>query len=249
MGFTLAVDFGSTYTKLVAIDLDREEVVAVVQAKSSTETDLTFGLEAALRELKEIAGVEKANIDRIVSCSSAAGGLRMVVAGLIRGLTTKAAQEACLGAGAKLVAAYSNGLTLNDISEIEMMSPDIILLSGGTDGGNEEIIVQNAKLIGKSKLNSPVIVAGNKIAAPKAQSILAENGKYVITTDNVLPELDKLNVEPTREVIRNIFMERIVSAKGLNKARAIVGDIIMPTPLAVLNAATLLAEGAKGERG
>ena len=249
MGLTLAIDFGSTYTKVVAFDLVREEVVAVVQAKSTVKSNVTIGLEAALKKLQAITGAEMINVDRIVSCSSAAGGLRMVVAGLVRGLTTKAAQEACLGAGAKLVAAYSNGLVPHDISEIELMSPDIILLSGGTNGGNEEVIVHNAELVAKSELVSPVIVAGNKIAAPKVQSILQEHGKYVVTVDNVLPELDKLNVEPTREAIRDIFMERIVSAKGLDRARAIVGDIIMPTPMAVLNAATLLAEGAEGEPG
>ena len=227
MDLTLAVDFGSTYTKVVAFDLSTEKVVAVVQAESTVKSDVTIGMEAALKELKDISGSEKVNIDRIFSCSSAAGGLRMVVAGLVRGLTTKAAQEACLGAGAKLVAAYSNGLTPNNIGEIDLMSPDIILLSGGTDGGNEEVIVHNAKLVAKSELISPIIVAGNKLAAPKVQSILVEHGKYVVTVDNVLPELDKLNVEPTREVIRNIFMERIVSAKGLDRARAIVGDIIM----------------------
>jgi len=249
MGLTLAIDFGSTYIKVVAVDLAREEVVAVVQAKSTVQSDVKIGLEAALKKLEDITGIEKSRVDGIVSCSSAAGGLRMVVAGLVRGLTTKAAQEACLGAGAKLVAAYSNGLSPNDIDQIESMSPDIILLSGGTDGGNEEVIVHNAKLVAKSDLISPVIVAGNKMAAPKVQSILEEHGKYVVTVDNVLPELDKLNVEPTREVIRNIFMERIVSAKGLDRTRAIVGDIIMPTPMAVLNAATLLAEGTEGEPG
>lgn len=249
MSLTLAVDFGSTYTKLVAFDLAREEVVAVVQAESTVQTDVTIGLEKALKKLEDVTGAGKGCIDKIVSSSSAAGGLRMVVAGLVRGLTTKAAQEACLGAGAKLVAAYSNGLSRDDIGQIELTSPDIILLCGGTDGGNEEVILRSARLIAESGLLAPVIVAGNKMAANRVQSILEEHGKEVVTVDNVLPELDKLNVEPTREAIRNIFMERIVSAKGLDRARAIVGDIIMPTPMAVLNAATLLAEGTAGEQG
>jgi len=249
MGLTLAIDFGSTFTKVVAIDLAKEEVLAVVQAKSTAESDVTIGLDAALNKLKAITGPKTGNIDRIVSCSSAAGGLRMVVAGLVRELTTKAAQEACLGAGAKLVASYSNGLIPEDIFQIEKISPDIILLTGGTDGGNEEIILNNAKRVAESRLASPIVIAGNRQAAARAKSSIEIGGKYAVITENVLPELDKLNVEPIRETIRNIFMERIVSAKGLDRARAIVGDIIMPTPMAVLNAATLLAEGAEGELG
>jgi uncharacterized protein (TIGR01319 family) len=249
MSLTLAIDFGSTYTKVVAVDLAREEVVAVVQARSTVQTDVMMGLEEALKKLEDITGTVKGNIDRMVSCSSAAGGLRMVVAGLVRELTTKAAQEACLGAGAKLVAAYSNGLVLEDINQIEQIWPDIILLTGGTDGGNEEVILNNARLVAESRLDSPVVIAGNRRAAARAKSSMEAGGKYAVIAENVLPEIDRLNVEPTRAVIRDIFMARIVKAKGLDRAKEIIGDIIMPTPMAILNAATLLAEGAEGTEG
>jgi uncharacterized protein (TIGR01319 family) len=249
MRLILAIDLGSTYTKMVAVDLDREEVAAVVQAESTVQSDVTLGLEEALKKLKDISGIGKDSLERIVSCSSAAGGLRMVVAGLVRELTTKAAQEACLGGGAKLVAAYSNGLVVEDIIQIEQIRPDIILLTGGTDGGNEEVILNNAKLVAQSRLDSPVVIAGNRLAAARAKSIMEAAGKYAVIAENVLPEIDKMNVEPTRAVIRDIFMARIVKAKGLDRAKEIIGDIIMPTPLAVLNAATLLAEGAEGMEG
>jgi uncharacterized protein (TIGR01319 family) len=249
MGLTLAIDFGSTYTKLVAFDLTREEIVAVTQTKSTVDTDITLGLRSALEKMYAILDKEGINIDKIFACSSAAGGLRMVAIGLVKALTTKAAEEAALGAGAKLVGTYSYGLNADDIKEIEHRSPDLILLTGGTDGGNKEVIIDNAKILAKSRLNIPIIIAGNRMVAQLVKSILSEAGKYAVTEENVLPELDRLKVEPTRDRIRDIFMHRITHAKGLDRAKSIVGDIIMPTPMAVLNAATLLADGTNEEEG
>jgi len=249
MGLTIAVDFGSTYTKVVAIDLDKEELVGVAQSPSTVGTDMTIALHRAMEELR--LGIKAAKIEpeKIVASSSAAGGLNVAAAGLVKNLTAKAAEEAALGAGAKLTHTYANGLSPDDVREIEEASPDIILLTGGTDGGNWECIVNNASLLAKAKLSAPVILAGNKLAAAEARTLLESGGKEAIVVENVLPQLDLLNVEPTRAVIRETFMKRIIRAKGLDKAKQLVGDIIMPTPTAVLMAARLLAEGTEQESG
>ena len=249
MRLTLAIDFGSTYTKVVALDLAAEQLVGVAQAVSTVNTDITIGLRTALEKLQMAIGAEKLNTDRILACSSAAGGLRIVAAGLVRELTTKAAEEAALGAGGKIVGTYSYGLSPDDIGRIEQTAPDIILLTGGTDGGDDKVILHNAAALAACQLSSPVVIAGNKMVAQKAQSLLHGAGKYAIIVENVLPELDRLNVEPARGAIRDIFMQRITHAKGLDKAQALVGDIIMPTPMAVLKGATLLAQGTEEERG
>ncbi len=248
MGLTLAVDFGSTYTKLVALDLAREDLVGVFQSKSTVESDITIGLNLALKDLARSLGHEP-DIERIFACSSAAGGLRMVAIGLVKVLTTKAAEEAALGAGAKLVGTYSFGLTDEDVTQIEADKPDLILLTGGTDGGNRDVLVSNAALLAGSHLDVPTIIAGNRVAAREAHALLEAAGKYAVVEQNVLPELDQLNVEPTRGKIRDIFMKRITHAKGLDRAKELVGDIIMPTPMAVLKAATLLTEGTTDEKG
>jgi len=246
---TLAIDFGSTYTKVVAFDLVAEQLVGVAQAVSTVDTDITIGLRTALEKLRMVIGGGKLDADRILACSSAAGGLRIVAAGLVRQLTTKAAEEAALGAGAKIVGTYSYGLSPEDIGRIEKTAPDIVLLTGGTDGGDDKVILHNAVALAACKLSSPVVIAGNKIVAQKAQSLLRAANKYATVIENVLPELDRLNVEPARVAIRDIFMQRITHAKGLDKAQALVGDIIMPTPMAVLKGATLLAQGTGEESG
>jgi uncharacterized protein (TIGR01319 family) len=249
MRLAIAVDFGSTYTKVVAIDYEKEELLGVTQSPSTVATDMTLGLQNAINQLRGSIQVDELKPDKIVASSSAAGGLNVVAAGLVKGLTTKAAEEAALGAGAKVSSTYAFGLTSEHVKEIEEQSPDLILLTGGTDGGNRECILNNALLLAKSNISAPVIVAGNKLAGREAAEVLQRGGKEAIVVDNVLPELDRLNVEPTRTVIRETFMRQIIHAKGLDKAQEIVGNIIMPTPTAVLMGARLLAEGVEGEDG
>jgi uncharacterized protein (TIGR01319 family) len=249
MKFTLAIDFGSTNTKAVALDLAGEELLGVAQASSTVGSDIMIGLRCALDKLRTIIGQDPVQAERIVACSSAAGGLRMVAAGLVKQLTTKVAEEAALGAGAKMVGTFSYGLSPDEVKSIEQIAPDMILLTGGVDGGDERTLMHNARAIAESKINSPIVVAGNKKISPEARTLLEDAGKMATVVPNVLPELDQINVEPAREAIREIFMRRIVHAKGLDQAQALVGDIIMPTPMAVLQGARLIAAGAEGEAG
>lgn len=249
MGLVLAVDFGSTYTKVAAFDLKSETLVGVAKSATTVDKDIMIGFEKALGKLWETTRLEEPEIERTFSCSSAAGGLRMVVAGFTNELTTKAAREAALGAGAKVVGTYPNGICAEDCAEIERTAPDLILLTGGTDGGNKQVLLNNAAILSASRLDVPYIIAGNKMASREALTLLSKAGKYAVITENVLPELAVLNIEPTRSAIREVFMRRITLAKGLEKAQAIVNDLIIPTPLAVLKGAALLAAGAEGEGG
>jgi uncharacterized protein (TIGR01319 family) len=249
MGLTLAIDFGSTNTKAVALDLAAGCLLGVAQAPSTIGTNIMLGLHAALDKLQTTIRVDPLKADHILACSSAAGGLRMVAVGLVKQLTTKVAVEAALGAGAKIVGTFSYGLSDEDVKLLEQISPDIILLTGGTDGGDEKNLINNAQALAACKINSPIVVAGNKKVASKARSCIDSGGKYAVVVPNVLPELDQINIEPAREAIREIFMRRIVHAKGLDQAQALVGDIIMPTPMAVLQGARLIAEGMPEEPG
>ena len=246
MELTLAVDFGSTFTKVAALDLKNEQLVGIAKAPSTVDTNVMVGLKDAIRSLQEKIGNNELNIKQVFS-SSAAGGLRMVVAGLVNELTTKAARKAALGAGAKVIGTYSYGLSLDDLKDIELIVPDLILLTG-SDGGNTKVMLHNASVIGASSLDVPIILAGNKMAAEAARSILKNAGKYVVSVENVLPELDRLNIEPARASIRDIFMERIIRAKGIDKAQEFVGRIL-PTPMAILKGAALLSHGSWDEEG
>ncbi|MPZ44310.1 MAG: MutL protein [Betaproteobacteria bacterium] len=246
MSAALLIDFGSTYTKLRAVDLDSRRILGAGQGPSTVTTDIGIGMRAALADLERRLGSLPRFEYRLAS-SSAAGGLRMVTVGLVRELTAEAARRAALGAGAKLVGAFAYRLTAGDIDEIRACAPDILLLAGGTDGGNSEVVLANAARIGKSDLACPIVYAGNRAAADEACAALA--GKTVIVTGNVMPEFNVLAIEPARAAIRQVFIDRIVHAKGIDRAAADFDAVLMPTPAAVLEGARLVADGVQGHSG
>mgnify|MGYP002590051205 FL=1 len=249
----LAIDFGSTYTKLTAIDLDNEVILATAKDITTVEDDIMIGFNKAFNKLK-IEINKKINFDEInfvnkTACSSAAGGLKMVAIGLVPELTAEAAKKAALGAGARVIKTYAYELNSRELEEIKNTALDIILLAGGTDGGNKECIIHNAKMLAEFKVKIPVVVAGNKAATDEIENILKEAEIDCYITENVMPFINKLNVEPSREEIRKVFMNKIVEAKGMKKAEEFIKGILMPTPAAVLKASEILATGTDEEEG
>ncbi len=239
----LLIDFGSTYTKLRAIDLDAGIILGAGQGPSTVTSDVNIGLDAALGDLEDRLGSLPDFTHRLAS-SSAAGGLAMITVGLVRELTAEAARLAALGAGAKLIGAHAYKLTDKDASTIAEQAPDILLLAGGTDGGNEETIRWNADKLAAAGLACPVIIAGNRVCAEDVQQTLQRAGIDARVCGNVMPEFNVLDVEPARAAIRDVFIERIVHAKGIDKAQARFDAVLMPTPAAVMDGARLLAEGS-----
>ncbi|BAF60616.1 hypothetical protein PTH_2435 [Pelotomaculum thermopropionicum SI] len=244
------MDFGSTFTKVVAFDLDKEELVARVQAPSTVESDITIGLEEALKRLAEEVDFGEKEKKQALACSSAAGGLRVVCVGLVPEYTTEAARMAALGAGAKIVGTYSYELSKSEVAEIEETAPDIVLLTGGTDGGNKKVIIHNAKMLSEIKGGvKNIIVAGNKSAYDDIKEILIKTSKNIVYTKNVMSEIGVLNVDSANRAIRELFINRITEAKGIARVRSMINNVIMPTPSAVMEAAKLIAEGVAGCAG
>lgn len=245
MSEIILVDIGSTFTKVTAVDLAKAQLIAQANAPT-TPVDVSIGLQDALHNL----GLPQQVITRArkLACSSAAGGLRMVAIGLVQDLTAKAAKLAALGAGARVLRTYSFQLTESDLEEISQLKPDIILLAGGTDGGNTANILHNARALATLPQGMPVVIAGNRSVGPEVAKCFPERFSTYLAP-NVMPQIGKLEVEPAREVIRKVFMEKIIFAKGLHKAARLIEGIFMPTPAAVLRAGRLLSEGTALLRG
>ena len=241
----LLIDIGSTYTKVTAVDLEEPRILGGAAAYTTVQTDVSHGLISALRKLQEITG--PLTFTKRFACSSAAGGLKMIASGLAPSLTETAAKMACLGAGAKVIRSYAYKLTQEDIEEILQLAPDIFLLTGGTDGGNEQTILHNAKLLGAQKPSFPIVLAGNRNAKAQCLEYLASWAVY--PAENVLPRLENHNVGPAQEKIRDLFLERIVRAKGLSEIADQMDLPLIPTPSAVLLAMELLADGTKNVAG
>lgn len=247
MRIYLTVDFGSTFTKLTAVDMENQKILGTSKSFTTIETDVREGFDKALKLLEDQLG--NVNYEKIYASSSAAGGLKMISVGLVPDLTAKASRLAATSAGAKVLKTYSYELSHQEQLEIEEINPDIILLTGGIDGGNKDVILHNAKMLAEVPGVFSVIVAGNKSVSEEVGEILEKAGKRVKITENVMPVFNKLNIEPAKEAIRELFIENIVSAKGLDEVQKMMSAEIVPTPLAVFNAGFLLSRGTKTADG
>jgi len=214
------IDFGSTYTKVTVVDPEKEHIVGTAKAFTTVQTDVQEGLEQAVNQLEEERGTVNCDLKR--ACSSAAGGLRMVTVGLVPDLTAEAAKMAALSAGAKVMKVFSYDLNEAEAEQINNLQPDIILLTGGTDGGNKEVILHNAEAIAGIDGDFPVVVAGNKSVSERVITILKHSGKETLLCENVMPRFNVLNIEPARECIRNVFLKKIIHAKGITKIQNLI---------------------------
>ena len=241
----LTVDFGSTYTKLTLIDVANAQIVATASAFTTITTDVLEGFNNAWQKI--LAQQPDAHYDRLLSCSSAAGGLKMVALGLVPSLTSKAAKMAASSAGAKVVKTYAYEISHAEQEEIYEINPDLVLLCGGTDGGNKEVILANARRLAEIDRPFAIVAAGNKSASYDLEEIFAQCDKKCVVTENVMPEFGQLNILSARQCIMDLFISRIIDAKGLGAVQQRAELEIIPTPFAVLKACELLSKGIDEE--
>ena len=246
----LVAEIGSTTTVVNAFDqLEPDNPVFLAQGQAPTsvkEGDVNIGLQAAIEDMKKNLHIENEDINykHMLATSSAAGGLRMTVHGLVYDMTVKAAKEAALGAGANIHLVTSGKLTKVDMLKIDKIKPNIILIAGGVDYGERETAIYNSEIIAASDLDIPVIYAGNSAVQDDVKLIFEaySKEKNLHIVPNVYPKIDILNIEPTREVIQNVFEKHIIEAKGMEKIREMVNGTIIPTPCAVMKVQKVLIE-------
>ncbi len=246
----LVAEIGSTTTVVNAFDhLESDSPVFLGQGQAPTsvkEGDVNIGLQAAIEDMKKNLHIENEKLEytNMLATSSAAGGLRMTVHGLVYDMTVKAAKEAALGAGANIHLITAGKLSKVDMIKLDRIKPNIILIAGGVDYGERETALYNSELIAASDLNIPVIYAGNIAVADDVKLIFESYSKEknLHIVPNVYPKIDILNIEPTREVIQDIFEKHITEAKGMEKIREMVNGPIIPTPGAVMKASKILKD-------
>jgi uncharacterized protein (TIGR01319 family) len=258
----LATDCGSTTTKAILIEKKGSEYRQTYRGEAPTTVeapfeDVTRGVLNSFTELEELSGRKildgekilmpaKGNegVDIYVSTSSAGGGLQMMVAGAVKTMSAQSAQRAALGAGAivtDVIASNDKRMPHERIELIRQIRPDMILLSGGTDGGTVTHVVELAEYIAaanpRARLGTtfklPVVYAGNKDAREKVSAVLEEKTSLHIT-DNIRPTLDTENLMPARYAIQQLFLEHVMAhAPGYKKLMEWTSAPIMPTPGAV----------------
>lgn len=234
----LLVDVGSTYTKLHLVDTNKNVILAGASSYTTVETDVREGFNKAYKKLREISDVK---YDKILGCSSASGGLKVIAIGFSKSLTTDAARLASLSSGARILNVYSYELKDEQVEEIKSAGADIIVLCGGTDHGNRDNIIYNAKKLAKGSVKTPVVVAGNIDTHEEIRDIF--NKAYVPCdfTENVMPTTNTINYRPLRQTIGDLFIKTIAHAKGIDLLSQDF-EILLPTPVAVQKAMSVYAK-------
>ena len=241
----LVAEIGSTRTVVNAfknIDSDNPEFWAQGQAPTSVvEGDVRVGLQGAIDDLCRKKGIDSLEYDEMLATSSAAGGLKMTVHGLVYDMTARAAKEAALGAGGIIHYVTAGKLRRTDLKKIEEIQPNLILIAGGVDYGERDTALDNAEKIRALGLKTPIIYAGNIENQEEMELIFdEESGQKLYNVENVYPRIDDMNVEPCRRVIQAAFEDHITNAPGMEHVRDMVNGPIIPTPGAVMQCTKLL---------
>ncbi|MDO4552983.1 MAG: GlmL-related ornithine degradation protein [Bacillota bacterium] len=242
----LVAEIGSTTTLVNAfhrVEGPAPEFWGQGQAPTSVlEGDVRIGLRGAIEDLCRRKGVASVEYGKMLATSSAAGGLKMTVHGLVYDMTARAAREAALGAGAIIHQVTAGRLRRTDLARLREIGPNLIMIAGGVDHGERDTALFNAELIRSLELPTPVIYAGNLENREEMELIFRDAPAPLYLVENVYPKIDQLNVEPARKVIQAAFEEHITGAPGMEHVRDLVNGPIIPTPGAVMESARLLYE-------
>ena len=232
----MCVDFGSTFTKASLVDLAEGCIVASAAHRTTIETDVLDGYDACLAALA--ARDPRAASAEVLACSSAGGGLRIAVVGNEELVTAEAGRRVALSSGGKVVGvvAMADGGRLTDLND-----PDVVLLTGGTDGGNREVLLEAAEQLAHA-WRGPVVVAGNVDARADVAAILVDNPH--VLADNVVPRIGVLAPESARAAIREMFLAHVIGGKHLSARADFTAMVRGATPDVVLTGVELLARGA-----
>ncbi|GHJ53997.1 hypothetical protein Nm8I071_33040 [Nonomuraea sp. TT08I-71] len=244
MNLAVCADVGSTYTKAAVIDLDGGRLVGAAAAPTTVGTDVLHGLDAAVGAAT--AGLTAGDLPWYV-CSSAGGGLRLAVIGYEPLVTAQAGRRVGLSAGANVVHVAAGRLGQADLTALRAARPDVVLLVGGTDGGDADTLTHNATRLARARWRVPVVLAGNADVRDDLHALLAVAKVPVTAADNVLPRIGVLTPAPARAAIREVFLRHVIGGKKLSRGGRFARLVRAATPDAVLTGVEVLADALGGD--
>jgi uncharacterized protein (TIGR01319 family) len=228
----VCVDIGSTYTKAALVDVRAGSLLGTAQAP--TTVDVVDGVLAATAGLHGHEGPT-------VACSSAGGGLRLAVVGYEELISAEAGHRAALSAGARVVHVAAGRLDDAALAGLRTVAPDVVLLVGGTDGGEASVLRHNASALAGMNWSVPVVLAGNVAVRDEVAAVLRDGGLPVREADNVLPDIGRLAPESARTAIREVFLEHVIGGDRLSTDPRLRQWVRAVTPDAVLEGVSVLA--------
>ncbi|WP_431729689.1 glutamate mutase L [Verrucosispora sp. TAA-831] len=242
MSVAVCADVGSTFTKVAVVDLAGGGLVAAASVPTTVGTDVLHGLDAAVAA----TGVGGRDVPWFV-CSSAGGGLRLAVVGYEPLVTAQAGRRVGLSAGADVVHVAAGRLGRAELAGLRAARPDVVLLVGGTDGGDAETLTHNATRLARARWRVPVVLAGNVDVRAELAAVLAGAGVPVTVADNVLPRIGVLAPLSARAAIRQVFLRHVIGGKRLSRGTRFGRLVRAATPDAVLTGVEVLADAVGGD--
>ncbi len=237
MGLVYCVDFGSTFTKAALVDAETGELLGTASHRTTIDTDVLDGWDALRDQLLPLA--EGADVP-VLACSSAGGGLRIAVVGNEELVTAEAGRRVALSSGGRVVAVTSYDV---EVPALRQSRPDVVLLVGGTDGGNAEVLLDNAAALARARWPGPVVVAGNADAVAAISDLFDAAEVPFVVAANVVPQIGILHPESARAAIREMFLAHVIGGKHLSQRADFRSMVQGATPDVVLTAVELLAGG------
>ncbi len=237
MGLVYCVDFGSTFTKAALVDTDTGRLVGTASHPTTLGTDILDGWDVLRGQLQPLAAETDVPV---LACSSAGGGLRIAVVGNEELVTTEAGRRVALSSGGRVVHVSSDDV---ELAALRDSTPDVVLLVGGTDGGNAEVLLGNATALANAGWPGPVVVAGNGEVADDVTARLSSAEVPFVVADNVVPQIGVLRPDSARAAIRQMFLAHVIGGKHLSARADFTTMVKGATPDAVLTAVELLANG------
>lgn len=234
MSLLCCVDVGSTFTKAALVDTSSGRLVATGAHRTTVGSDVLHGLDAAVAATGHTP-------DGVLVCSSAGGGLRLAVIGYERLVTAQAGHRVGLSAGAKVVHVAAGRLDRAGLAQLRAARPDVVLLVGGTDGGDTDTISHNAARLAAARWRVPTVLAGNADCREQLETLLTGAGVPVVAVGNVLPAIGVLDPGPARAAIRQMFLQHVIGGKKLSRGPRFASLVRAATPDAVLTGVELLA--------
>jgi uncharacterized protein (TIGR01319 family) len=239
-------DFGSTYTKVTLVDASSGRLIAGAQAPTTVAHDVMDGFDRALADAVDAAG-PSVTLGRRAAVSSAGGGLRIAAVGLVRDLTAEAARRTALNAGGRIELTLSGELGPTDAEALLASAPDVILFSGGTDGGQRERVLRNAEVVAESGVSAEIVVACNREIADAVVARFEGAGLGACAVENTMPKLGELNIEPARAAILDAFLLHVIRGKRLSSRPEFIESVLTATPDAVLRSVEVLVQTLAGD--
>lgn len=244
MSLAVCADVGSTWTKVAVVDVAAGALVGSAAAPTTIGSDVLRGLDAAVAAAT--AGLPAGDAPWYV-CSSAGGGLRLAVVGYEPLVTAQAGRRVGLSAGADVVHVAAGRLGAAQLAALRAARPDVVLLVGGTDGGDADTLTHNATRLARARWRVPTVLAGNVDVRDGLRELLAGSGVPVTVADNVLPRIGVLAPGSARAAIREVFLRHVIGGKRLSRGARFGRLVRAATPDAVLTGVEVLADTCGGD--